>query len=220
MAKKFIENWQKLNFYGNLAKIHHFTKFSNFFLINSLQDDSRSTRSLSRDIKLESELKEQHKIEAELKEKQIKVLQETIRNLQRKFIEINSKEKQNESKIAELEESVRDSNVKELLLRTKIANARSTSQSVDDLSETSSVVEKSQPNADVGTSEVHLVSLATAFLVIHPHGATIETVLEYIHEFCNSTSEEELVDVLVKHERIFNIDGEEKWHFCGFKVQP
>ena len=149
-----------------------------------------------------------------MKEKQIKVLQETIRNLQRKLLEINTKEKQNESKIAELEESIRDSNIKELLLRTKIANAAR----ADDLSETSSVIEKSQGNSELCDFEAHLVSLATAFLVIHPNGASIEAVLNYIQEFSTATSENELVDVLVKHEKVFRIDGDGKWHFWGFKM--
>lgn len=178
-------------------------------LFLNIQDTSRSSRSLSRDIKIESDIKN----EAELKEKQIKVLQETIRNLQRKLIETSSKEKQNELKIAELEESIRESNVKELLLRTKIANARSTSQSVDDLSETSSLVDK---NGEFSVAEAQILSLASAFLVIHPNGAEIEKVLEYIQRFYCATTESELVDVLVKHERIFNLDGDRKVHFCGF----
>lgn len=133
------------------------------------------------------------------------------------MIEINTKEKQNEAKISELEETVRESNVKELLLRTKIANARSTSQSVDDLSETSSV-DKNQVIVDFGGCEAQIVSLSTAFLVIHPHGATVDALLDYVREFNNATSENELIDVLVKHEKLFRVDGDRKWHFCGFKI--
>lgn len=118
-----------------------------------------------------------------------------------------------------MEETIRESNVKELLLRTKIANARSTSQSVDDLSETSSVDKNNLNVENFSGCEAQLISLLTAFLVIHPHGATVDGILSYVHEFCNSTSENELIDVLVKHEKIFRVDGDRKWHFCGFKVE-
>lgn len=144
------------------------------------------------------------------------MLQETIRNLQRKLIETNTKEKQNEAKISELEESIRESNVKELLLRTKIANARSTSQSVDDLSSETSSVDKNQSSADFGGCEAQLISLATAFLVIHPHGTTVDALLSYVHEFGGSMSESELLDILVKHEKLFRVDVDRKLHFCGF----
>lgn len=133
-------------------------------------------------------------------------------------METNTKEKQNEVKITELEESVRESNVKELLLRTKIANARSTSQSIDDCSETSSIIEKTQANVDASSKiDAQLISLATAFLVIHPNGSTIEAIHSYTHEFMMATGEQELADVLVKHERIFKLDDDGKrWHFVGF----
>lgn len=165
--------------------------------------------------------------DADLKNKQIKVLQETIRNLQRKLIETSTKEKSNEGKIAELEENLRDSNVKELLLRTKIANARTTSQSVnndnDDASETSSMAcfDKYQPNND----ESHLISLSTAFLVIHPTGAHFETLLDYINQFViDKIHDNELFDILLKHEKLFYMISssdsnikQSKWLYSGFK---
>lgn len=127
-------------------------------------------------------------------------------------METSTKEKQHESRIHELEESIRESNVKELLLRTKIANARSTSQSVDD----------GGSDADVCShSEAQLVSLATAFLVIHPDGARVADILGYVREFIGSSVEEtELVDVLVKNGRVFRCreDGDEgaRWGLEGF----
>lgn len=81
-------------------------------------------------------------------------------------------------------------------------------------------MDKNNSTADAfGGCEAQLVSLSTAFLVIHPHGATVDALLSYVHEFCNSTSETELIDVLVKHEKIFKVDGDRKWHFCGFKTE-
>jgi hypothetical protein len=122
-----------------------------------------------------------------------------------------------------LEESVRESNVKELLLRTKIANARTTSQSVtnDDASETSSIVP--QNNLDSESNEPQIISLATAFLVIHPQGADIESLLVYVHQFDASISEGELIDALTKNEKLFvsnEVENVQFWFYNGFKMMP
>lgn len=161
----------------------------------------------------------------ELKEKQIKVLQETIRNLQRKLLETNTKEKEHESKINELEEMIRDSNVKELLLRTKIANKRSNSLSAglnDDASETSSII---QTNLD-SSIEAQIISFTTAFLVIHPKGAKFESILSYLQQFMQSLNENDVNEVLMKHEKLFYtsdvIKSENKnvqlWSYKGFQM--
>lgn len=165
--------------------------------------------------------------DSELKNKQIKVLQETIRNLQRKLIETNTKEKQNEARISDLEESIRDSNVKELLLRTKIANARTISQSGasianDDASETSSIA--LGHSQELSSNEPQLISFATAYLVIHPKGANLESLLAYVQQFVPSTTETELNDVLMRNSKLF-VDGASDespalWFFSGFKTLP
>lgn len=134
---------------------------------------------------------------AELKEKQIKVFQETIRNLQRKLIETNTKERQNEAKITELEEAIRNANVKELLLRTKVVNARASSSINDDASETSSTA----PSVN---NELQLISLATAYLVIHPKGADLDPLLSYVQQFIPTTNETELCEVLSKNPKLFS----------------
>lgn len=158
-----------------------------------------------------------------MKEKQIKVFQETIRNLQRKLLETTTKEKQHETKINELEEAIRESNVKELLLRTKIANKRSNSLTAgtDDLaSETSSV----SPNFDT-SHEPAIISLTTAFLVIHPKGATFESIYSYVQQYLQTITGNDLYDVLNKHEKLFytsNVKSETKddqmWSFKGFQM--
>jgi len=137
-------------------------------------------------------------------------------------METSTKERQNETKITELEESIRDSNVKELLLRTKIANARSTSQSVDDCSETSSIIEKAQSNIELCShTEAQLVSLTTVYLVIHPNGVRIDAILGYLSEFIIGISESEILDVLVKNEKIFRyFENDGKWQYCGFRNLP
>lgn len=153
----------------------------------------------------------------ELKNKQIKVLQETIRNLQRKLIETNTKEKLNDSKISELEEAIRDANVKELLLRTKVANARTSSTVNDDTSETSSTIALN--HAEMSSNEPQLISLATAYLVIHPKGAELESLLAYMHQFVPSSTESEVHAVLSKNEKLF-CDDNSRWFFNGFNKMP
>jgi hypothetical protein len=108
--------------------------------------------------------------------------------------------------------------VKELLLRTKIANARTFSQSItnDDASETSSLAPVN--NVESNSNESQLISFATAYLVIHPRGAELDAVLNYIEQFLPTISGIELQDVLVKNEKIFSADeAGKKWFFAGFK---
>lgn len=161
----------------------------------------------------------------ELKEKQIKVFQETIRNLQRKLLEITTKEKQHETKINELEDAIRESNVKELLLRTKIAAKRSNSitAGADDMaSETSSVI--TSPSFE-STNEPAIISLTTAFLVIHPKGATFESIYSYVQQYLQTITENDLFEVLSKHEKLFytlevksETRDEQMWSFKGFQM--
>lgn len=58
--------------------------------------------------------------ENNLKDQQMKVLHETIRNLQTQLIENKAKERESMSKISNLEEKLKQANVKELLLKTRI----------------------------------------------------------------------------------------------------
>jgi len=170
---------------------------------------------LYNEIKLEEDLREERS-DAELKNKQIKVLQETIRNLQRKLIETNTKEKLNETKISELEEAIREANVKELLLRTKVANAK-TSIVNDDVSETSSTTALN--HAEMSSNEPQLISLATAYLVIHPKGAELESLLAYMQQFISSLTENEVHGVLSKNEKLF-CDDSSRWFYNGFNKMP
>lgn len=58
-----------------------------------------------------------------VKEQQLKVLTETIRNLQTQLLENKTKERDNLTRINELEEKLKQANVKELLLKTRIVEA-------------------------------------------------------------------------------------------------
>lgn len=59
-----------------------------------------------------------------MKEQQLKVLNETIRNLQTQLLENKTKEKENLAKISALEQKLKQANVKELLLKTRIVAVR------------------------------------------------------------------------------------------------
>lgn len=63
-------------------------------------------------------------VSANIKEQQLKVLNETIRNLQTQLLENKIKEKENLAKISALEQKLKQANVKELLLKTRIVAAR------------------------------------------------------------------------------------------------
>lgn len=163
----------------------------------------------------------------ELKEKQIKVFQETIRNLQRKLLETSTKEKQHETKINELEETIRESNVKELLLRTKIANKRSNSVTTglnDDISSETSWIAASS-SYDALNEPAIIISLTTAFLVIHPQGAKFESIHSYVQQYLQSINENDLYEVLTKHEKLFYTNkiksetrNDELWSYKGFQI--
>lgn len=137
-------------------------------------------------------------------------------------METNTKEKQNESKICELEEAIRESNVKELLLRTKIANARTSSISQaslanDDASETSSTTAN---HLEMRVFEPQLISLSTVYLVIHPNGVELESLFAYVQQFMPSIGEGDLQEALMKNGKLFCINENSRWIFNGFKNLP
>lgn len=59
----------------------------------------------------------------DVKDQQLKMLQETIRNLQTQLLDNKMKEKENQQKVSDLEMRLKQANVKELLLKTKIVEA-------------------------------------------------------------------------------------------------
>ncbi|XP_049298666.1 ecto-NOX disulfide-thiol exchanger 2 [Anopheles funestus] len=65
-----------------------------------------------------------HDSELKMKILHIEVLQETIRNLQTQLLENKAKETERQSRICELEDELKDANVKQLLLKTKIATTK------------------------------------------------------------------------------------------------
>lgn len=66
-------------------------------------------------------------LSANVKDQQLKMLHETIRNLQTQLLDNKTKEKENLLKINALENKLKQANVKELLLKTRIVDASKSS---------------------------------------------------------------------------------------------
>uniref|UniRef100_A0A182IJE9 Uncharacterized protein n=1 Tax=Anopheles atroparvus TaxID=41427 RepID=A0A182IJE9_ANOAO len=75
-----------------------------------------------------------HDGELKMKILHIEVLQETIRNLQTQLLENKAKETQRQNRICELEDKLKDANVKQLLLKTKIATSKVAASSTASIS--------------------------------------------------------------------------------------
>ncbi|KFB40602.1 AGAP011541-PA-like protein [Anopheles sinensis] len=72
--------------------------------------------------------------ELKMKILHIEVLQETIRNLQTQLLENKAKETERQNRISELEDELKDANVKQLLLKTKIATSKVAASSTASIS--------------------------------------------------------------------------------------
>lgn len=185
--------------------------------------------------------------ELEIKTMQIQVLQETIRNLQTQLLENKSKEMDRHSKISDLEGKLKEANVKQLLLKTKIATTQSklslcatnTSSSkgdseVDesDLAEVTPtavvqpVVEppKTPPPAAIDPREAKVITLVSTFLVVHPHGASIDYIWSYVSRYVPEFKAKLLEEVLQRYSDLFReeVSGigakiERNWKFCGYE---
>ncbi|XP_058130145.1 ecto-NOX disulfide-thiol exchanger 1 isoform X2 [Anopheles coustani] len=75
-----------------------------------------------------------HDGELKMKILHIEVLQETIRNLQTQLLENKAKETERQNRICELEDELKDANVKQLLLKTKIATSKVAASSTASIS--------------------------------------------------------------------------------------
>lgn len=89
-------------------------------------------------------------------------------------------------------------------------------------SETSSII--TSPSFE-STNEPAIISLTTAFLVIHPKGATFESIYSYVQQYLQTISENDLFEVLSKHEKLFytlevksETRDEQMWSFKGFQM--
>jgi hypothetical protein len=87
----------------------------------------------------------------------------------------------------------------------------------DDASETSSIA----PTHSIESNhEPQIISLVTAFLVIHPQGADLESILSYVRKFVPTIGEGDLLDVLTKNEKLFSDENEQLWFYSVFRSMP
>ncbi|XP_063704617.1 ecto-NOX disulfide-thiol exchanger 1 [Culicoides brevitarsis] len=104
--------------YSTKTSVNKKARFDN----DKLKEENDSLRCQLRACKSEVELlKTDNKSDSDIRDKQIKVLHETIRNLQTQLLTNKARETEVNTKISELEAKLKEANVKELLLKTKIA---------------------------------------------------------------------------------------------------
>uniref|UniRef100_A0A1B0D578 Ecto-NOX disulfide-thiol exchanger 1/2 domain-containing protein n=1 Tax=Phlebotomus papatasi TaxID=29031 RepID=A0A1B0D578_PHLPP len=179
------------------------------------------------------------KSDTDIKDQQIKVLQETIRNMQTQLLENKSREKEKESKIVDLEAKLKAANVKELLLKTKIATKSSSgttktssaesedNENPEEVPEAKSVkietsVELLKP-IKIEPDEAKIIGLVSTFLVVHPFGASTDYIWSYVHRVAPHLRPKALEEILSRYKSIFveEVTGigakiERNWRFCGF----
>lgn len=159
--------------------------------------------------------------DTDLKNKQIKVLQDTIKNLQRSLIESSVKEKTLDMRITELEQCLKDANIKELLLRTKVVNNKNNTQLYHEQCinmETLNNGGSCDPPLQEINDENLIQSLITTFLVIHPNGAKLDTIHAYVHQFTPKTTPV-IINKILEHQHLFLKDeATTKWNYIGFKM--
>lgn len=171
-------------------------------------------------------------LDKDIKEKQMQVLQETIRNLQTQLLENKNKEKENISKIIDLETRLKQANVKELLLKTKIVEASKQTTKLSDGDESdiidlddvkvdktdakqhvtnvnvSTTAMKSERNYSeetrIGLMEARLIGLVSTFLVVHPFGASLDYIFSYVQRTAPNLRPKELEEILSRYGSIFN----------------
>lgn len=185
----------------------------------------------------------------------VKMLQETIRNMQTQLLENKATEKESGQRVKELEEKLKSANVKELLLKTKIATSNSNNRkSCGSSGDASSVSNDDQPATHVGDShseatsemggsavaaallgtslkwervdedEARIISLVSAFLVVHPFGASTDYIWSYVNRFVPVVRPKGLEEILVRYSNLFveDVTGvgakiERKWRYNGFE---
>lgn len=187
------------------------------------------------------------KNDTDIKEQQIKVLQETIRNMQTQLLEKSSKERDSGQKIKDLEDKLKSANVKELLLKTKIATSNNSQANNNKRTESSSTdteqgggQQQVDSNSDttsehailasaikwerVDEDEARIISLVSAFLVVHPFGASTDYIWSYVNRFVPTVRPKGLEEILVRYSNLFveDVTGvgariERKWRYSGFE---
>ncbi|KAH8239909.1 hypothetical protein KR032_009184, partial [Drosophila birchii] len=288
---------------------------------DSLKDENDSLRCQLEAIRHEMTLERSDYVQ---REKQIKVLQETIRNMQTQLLQTKLREQKDTKIIEQLERNLKDAGVKQLLLKTKIketadklkaqnsngatSNASNASNldydSDDSCSQEATEVSRQRPQPDpeiididkvdddvriiehqsgvveiheieddeketvpkavsvetkekesitennskvnnmetinnviaketsaslrekatfksLALSEAKIIALASAYLVLHPHGVDIANIASYLggmlcHNNAAPSNLDDLANILKKYTNLFKSKDEAKWRFCGF----
>ncbi|GAB0086924.1 Ecto-NOX disulfide-thiol exchanger [Sergentomyia squamirostris] len=204
----------------------------------SLKEENDSLRCQLEVYKNEMNLvKSDLKSDTDIKDQQIKVLQETIRNLQTQLLDNKSRDREKEAKIGDLETKLKAANVKELLLKTKIATkaaAVKTSAADSEDNDTLEDVPEVKPPpvkveiesakvAKIDQDEARIIGLVSTFLVVHPFGASTDYIWSYVHRVAPNLRPKALEEILSRYDDIFveQVTGigakiERNWRFCGF----
>lgn len=180
-----------------------------------------------------------------MKTQQLKVLQETIRNLQTQLLENKAKENENLMKIDDLEEKLKRANVPEQWSKTNFTGTFKESIASDNESNDSDrdvvFIEnpiQNNPKLDsnknivdqdirvVGIDEVRLIALISSYLMVYPYGASFENIIQYVQEASSGSAIGDIQNTLQRHSNIFSQiscdnsstanDITRKWKFCGF----
>lgn len=183
-------------------------------------------------------MKSDLKSDTDVKDQQIKVLQETIRNMQTQLLENKFKEKESVTKMHDLEEKLKAANVKELLLKTKIV-ANSKNRDMEEQQQTqhdssSTSLENNSNQVDLSSvktehlaeEEARIIGLVSTFLVVHPFGASTDYIWSYVQRLSSCVRRKSLEEILVRHSSLFSeeVSGvggakiERNWRFIGFRA--
>ncbi|XP_041786098.1 ecto-NOX disulfide-thiol exchanger 2-like [Anopheles merus] len=127
-----------------------------------------------------------HDSELKMKILHIEVLQETIRNLQTQLLENKAKETERQNRICELEDELKDANVKQLLLKTKIATSKAAASSAASVS-------SSGKGGDSESEECPAVHL--------PDGAPLATPVEMVSKATETAAADGPTVPVVPNER-------------------
>ncbi|XP_062555389.1 ecto-NOX disulfide-thiol exchanger 2 [Armigeres subalbatus] len=196
----------------------------------------------------------------EMKTMQIQVLQETIRNLQTQLLENKSKETERQNKVQDLEDKLKEANVKQLLLKTKIATTQSklslcttntssskggseldeselsesehkptseaTSAPTVDVTPIAEPPKSPPPPAVIDPKEAKVITLVSAFLVVHPHGASIDYIWSYVNRYVPELKSKQVEEVLQRYSDLFREEMSgvgakivRNWKFSGFECK-
>jgi hypothetical protein len=164
--------------------------------------------------------------------------------MQTQLLENKGKEKDSQTRIQSLEAKLKEANVKQLLLKTKIMNASSKNPPSSKTSEidenevlpemvdspaaehkcTPDSVAASSPTHDtkVELAEAKVIGLLSTFLAIHPFGASADQLLAYLVPSIPTLRRKDLDDTLHRFPNLFQDEGPKdgrKWKFRGFDCE-